>query len=832
MKPIVGTAVLLLLAVGLLYPQLERFWPGPKTAAGESRDGGFLLTTGWKVRPAGKQVVLNTLPLAARLTADRKSMVILQSGYLPPSVSVHDPATGEQRSSVQLKDSFHGLAIHQDRVYAGGGTSALVYELRLDGQKIEQARMIATTAAPAKGGNFTGDVILSPDGSTLYAADLLTNTIAVVDRESGRVLQTIDTCRMPYRLLLHPSRRELLVTSWSDGEVLRHDIGSGKVLQRLALGAHTSDMIWQMPSAKREGKLRLLVAASHTNDVYIVDAEASGELRIEERLNLAMMPRQPLGMTPSGLGLSEDGERLYVACSDANAVAVADVSAERSRVLGFVPVGWYPTAVLPLDGGRLAVLNGKGLRSFPNPAGPRKPEEQRQTFPHGGRLQVGGMSLLDPLDAERLHRYTLQVYANSPYRDSLLDDAGVPKGNPIPTRLGQPSPIKHVIYIVKENRTYDQVFGDLDAGNGDPSLVLFTEDSSINHRRLAKEFVLFDNFYVNGDVSADGHNWSAGAISPDMTNKLWPNLYSGRRASFSLYWGRPPMNHTEDASRPHGGYLWTRAFEAGVSARNYGWLTKLRREAQTGEDQVLDAESKELLAVTNRYFRPYDVRYPDVDRMQFFLRDLEEFEKKGEMPRLVVMRLGNDHTAGLSPGVRSPRAMFADNDLALARLVEAVSKSRFWKETAIFVLEDDAQAGPDHVDSHRSIAFVISPYARRKHVDSNFYNTVSMLRTIELILGLRAMTHFDAAAMPMHTAFTATPDFTPFRAEMPSVSLNEMNPPRGELAARSLRLDFSEADRIDDHELNDILYRGIQGRPAPPAVRSIFAPGVTAGETE
>jgi DNA-binding beta-propeller fold protein YncE len=833
MKRIVFVAAFLVVAVALLYPQLgRRFWPAAKTPAGESKDGSFLLTTGWRVRPAGKQIALNTLPLTARLTADRKSMIILQSGYLPPSVSVHDPATGGQRSSVQLKDSFHGLAIHQDRLYVGGGTGALVYELRLEGQSIAPARTFPTTAVPAPGGNFTGDVILSTDGSRLYAADLVTNAIAVIDRDSGKLLRTIDTCRMPYRLLVHPNRSELLVTSWSDGEVLRHHIESGKVLQRLALGAHTSDMIWQAPSDKRGGELRLLVAASHTNDVYVVEAKSNGTLQVEERLNLAMMPRQPLGMTPSGLALSADSDRLYVACSDANAVAVADVSVERSRVLGFVPVGWYPTAVLPLDDGRLAVLNGKGLRSFPNPAAPRKPEEQRQTFKHGGNLQVGGMSLIDPFDADKLHQYTLQVYDNSPYRDSLLDDAGVPKGNPIPTRPGQLSPIKHVIYIVKENRTYDQVFGDLGAGNGDPSLVLFTEDSSINHRRLAREFVLFDNFYVNGDVSADGHNWSAGAISPDMTNKLWPNLYSGRRASFSLYWGRPPINHTEDASRPHGGFLWTRAFEAGVSVRNYGWLTKLRTEAKTGEDQVLGAESKELLAVTNRYFRGYDVRYPDVDRMQFFLRDLEEFEKKGEMPRLIVMRLGNDHTAGLSPGVRSPRAMFADNDLALARLVEAVSKSRFWKETAIFVLEDDAQSGPDHVDSHRSIAFVISPYARRRQLDSNFYNTVSMLRTIELILGLRPMTHFDAAAMPMHTAFTSTPDFTPYRAEMPRVSLNEMNPPRGDLAARSLRLDFSEADRIDDHELNDILYRGIQGRPAPPSVRSIFAPGVTAGEVE
>jgi hypothetical protein len=250
------------------------------------------------------------------------------------------------------------------------------------------------------------------------------------------------------------------------------------------------------------------------------------------------------------------------------------------------------------------VLNGKGRRSYPNPAAPRKEGEQRQVFPHAGKLQMGSLSIIEPFDHQALDTYTHRTLENSPYRDQLLDDAGVPEGNPIPTAPGKPSPIRHVIYIVKENRTYDQVFGDMPGGNGDPSLVLFSEESSVNHRKLAREFGLFDNFYVNGDVSADGHNWSAGAIAPDMTNRLWPNLYSGRPGRFSLYWRRPPVNHTEEASRPHGGYLWTGAFRKRLAVRNYGWMTKLRREAKTGEDQVLDAESKELLASTNRLFRP------------------------------------------------------------------------------------------------------------------------------------------------------------------------------------------------------------------------------------
>jgi len=838
----VGVGVLL---TWVMWSRSERIAPHPDATVGPQGNGSYLLNSGWSLRPAGRQISLDTLPLAARLTPGGKSIAILQSGYRIPLLSIHDLATGALQARLELKDSLHGLVFRGDMVYVGGGTTGAVYEVRVQGNELKLARTLRAAPDPVPPeGCFIGDVALSADGRLVYAADLSGNAIAVLDLAAGRLLRRIPTATMPYRILFHPSGREFLVSSWSGGEVVRHEAQGGTIRQRVRLGAHTTDMVWQ-PVAKdavekrREQGLRLFVAAAHTNDVYLLSSASNGELRVLERLNVALTPRQPVGMTPSALALSPDGKRLYVACSDANAVAVADVSGAMSRVVGFLPTGWYPTEVLPLAGGGLVVLNGKGLRSFPNPKGPYDTLDRRKLSPAErdavqtvGRIQIGGMSLVDPFHERQFQDYTRTVYQNSPYRDHLLNDAGVPDGNPVPTRLGQPSPIRHVIYIVKENRTYDQVFGDLEKGNGDPSLLLFKEESSINHRRLAREFVLFDNFYVNGDVSADGHNWSAGAIAPDFTNKLWPNMYSGRGARMSLYYGRPPHNHTEEAARPHAGYLWTRAFQAGVSVRNYGWLTKLRNEAKTGENQVLDAESPQLLAVTNPYFRGFDVGYPDMDRMQFFLTDLAEFEKKGEMPRLIVMRLGNDHTAGLRAGAFTPRAMFADNDLALGRLVEAVSRSRFWKDTAIFVLEDDAQSGPDHVDSHRSLAFVISPYAKRRHLDSSMYNTVSVLRTIELILGLNPMTHFDAGARPMYTAFTSRPEFTPFTSENPRVSLTERNPGGTTLAARSARLDFSEADLIDDQELNDILWLGIRGTVPPAPRRSIFYPGTGRGEDD
>jgi hypothetical protein len=367
---------------------------------------------------------------------------------------------------------------------------------------------------------------------------------------------------------------------------------------------------------------------------------------------------------------------------------------------------------------------------------------------------------------------------------------------------------------VKENRTFDQVLGDMKEGNGDASLVLFGEQITPNHHKLAREFVLLDNFYVNSDVSADGHNWATAAIAPDYVQKMWPNSYAGRRRLYD-YEGQEP------AALPPAGYLWTNAATS-LDIRNYGYFVNNRKSPAADGAQVESVRDPVLRKVTNRLYRGFDLDYPDVERAKVFLRDLAAFESSGNMPRLIFMRLGNDHTAGTTPGKIAPLSSVADNDYALGMIVEGVSRSRFWPGTAIFVLEDDAQNGPDHIDSHRSPAFVVSPYVRRHAVDSSMYNTASVLRTIELILGLNPMTHFDAGARPMHAAFQAMPDLAPYTAEKPRVPLDQRNPAASPTAARSLRLDFSEEDRIDDNELNDILWLAVRGSPAPAPTRSYF----------
>ena len=509
---------------------------------------------------------------------------------------------------------------------------------------------------------------------------------------------------------------------------------------------------------------------------------------------------------------------MFVACSDANAVAVIDIAGSASKVLGFVPTGWYPTSVRSLPDGRVLVLNGKGMGSHPNPNGPnpfRWPTPPPKVE-YVAAMQEGSALLIGNFDQQELDAYTRTVMENSPYRDALLQNAGIPKGNPVPDVPGGSTPIKHVILLMKENRTYDQVLGDMKEGNGDPSLVLFGEKITPNHHKLAREFVLLDNFYVNADVSADGFYWTTAAIAPDSNQKTWPMSYARR-----VY--APGTRNPEGTRQAPGGYIWDKAAEAGVSFYNYGFTARNLRHPPDVGIQIADVEDPILKPHTNYYFRQHDRSFSDINRVQVFLHDLAEWENKGDMPQLILMTIGNDHTEGTTPGIRSPISCVADNDESVGVMVEGLTRSKFWASTAMFILEDDAQDGADHVDSHRSPAYVISPYTRRGVVDSTLYNTTSVLRTMELILGLKPMTVFDAAARPLAGVFANTPNLGLYRNEPPRVPLDEKNPQNSATAARSLKLDFSESDLADEHELNDILWIAIKRTTPPPAVHSRFA---------
>jgi phospholipase C len=374
-------------------------------------------------------------------------------------------------------------------------------------------------------------------------------------------------------------------------------------------------------------------------------------------------------------------------------------------------------------------------------------------------------------------------------------------GNPIPTRVGEKSPIKYVFYVIKENRTYDQVLGDMPEGNGDPSICLFPEEVTPNHHALAREFVLLDNFYVDAEVSADGHNWSMAAYANDYVEKVWPTSYSSRGGNYDYEGSR-------EIAFPKDGFIWDYCKRAGITYRSYGEFQAYAKKKGSALEGHMAAS-----------YPDYNLSIKDIVREQIWEKDFDSLVAANALPRLTTLRFGNDHTSGARIGAPTPAAHVADNDLALGRFIEHLSRSKVWKESVVFVLEDDAQNGPDHVDAHRSPAFVISPYVKRKSVNHTMYSTSGMLRTMELILGLPPMSQYDAAANPLWECFTATPDLTPFTSLKNNVDLEARNVAMTESARRSEAFNLAVEDAAPDNEFSEVIWKTVKGEaslmPAP-----------------
>ncbi|MEI6198078.1 MAG: alkaline phosphatase family protein, partial [Verrucomicrobiota bacterium] len=508
------------------------------------------------------------------------------------------------------------------------------------------------------------------------------------------------------------------------------DIKAGKMTTRWPVGNHPCEMV-----LSKNGK-NLFVANANDNTVTVLDTQSG---RAVENLWATLFPNSPRGATPNSLALSPDEKTLFVANANINAVGVFDVETPgQSRSLGFIPTGWYPTSVrVTPDGKRLLIANGKGNTAVANPNGPQ-PAPGRTKKKGGeqyiGSLMKGTLSVVDlpskEMFAPQMAAWTAEVLKCTPLRPDAAVVAARPADNPIPGKAGEISPITHCIYIIKENRTYDQVFGDMPEGNGDPKLCLFPERVTPNLHKLTRQFVLLDNFYADAEVSADGHEWSMAGYATDFVEKTWPLNYGHKKSRFPY-----PSEGVFPIAAPASGYLWDRAAEAGVSYRSYG-------EFVHNPDSTNEPTSTKLKALQGHFdpwFRSFDLAYADAWRADRFISEMHRFERAGDMPRLQIVRLPNDHTHGVSAGQLTPTAYVAENDAALGKLVEAVSRSLFWTNTAIFVIEDDAQNGADHVDAHRTEALVISAYTKHGAVDSTLYSTTSMLRTMELILGLKPM---------------------------------------------------------------------------------------------
>jgi YVTN family beta-propeller protein len=789
--------------------------------------GGFDLPNGWRITPAGKSIAdIGDLVLKMVTAPDGRAVIAVNSGYLPHGLSVIDPKTRRVVQHVAIKSTWLGLAWSPDghTLYVSGGnangdkdppTLAPVYEFayrngRLSDQptgRFDDTRPLAKV--------FWSGLAHHPTKPLLYAADrgvdASASDVVVFDTNTRQIVAHIPVQVSPYEVVLTRDGSRAFVSNWASRSVSVIDTKTNTVTTTIAVGSNPNDM-----TISPDG--RLFVACSNDNTVYVID---SRKLVVLEKLSTSLYPHAPEGSTPNALMLDAARHLLYVANADNNDIAVIDIhDAAHSNVLGFIPAGWYPSALALADhGASLYIGSTKGEQGHPDRKGPGSPlasnwygDETIKTLQKSSieRLSVTGLRA-------RLAGYTRQVYANTPYDDDLLKRARAPLApSIIPSEVGVGSPIKHVIYIIKENRTYDQVFGDLPHANGDPELTIFGRKVTPNHHALAEQFVTLDNFYADGDVSEDGHSWSNAAYATDFNEKSWPPNYGGHSRS------TPSAAYV-----PASGYLWDQASRKGLTYRSYGEYatrvsTGVKMDAAPGIFGLFGHVSPEYKASHAR----------DTENAQTFLGEFDAYEKnfddadpRKQLPDYVVMTLPEDHTHGTEVGAFSPVSMVASNDQAIGMIVDRVTHSRYWPTTAIFILEDDAQDGPDHVDARRTVALAISPYTRRGVVDSTFYTTSSVVRTIELLLGFPPMSQYDAAATPLYASFGTDANLAPFSLLPAQVDLNVKNTPKSYGAAASGRMDFSDNDRAPMHQLNEIIWKSVKGAdsPMPPPVHRFRA---------
>ncbi|MCX7044336.1 MAG: bifunctional YncE family protein/alkaline phosphatase family protein [Candidatus Sumerlaeota bacterium] len=795
----------------------------------------------WKLNPAGMQTPIGDLPMNMAFSPDGKYLAITHSGYgsndiLLFSISDKGNAPAELADKAKMKLLWYGLAFSADgaKLYAAGGKDDTLHIFDVKNGHLEKPQAIDLYKSGKK--LFLAGLAPSRNGKTLYAACMMGHSIAVFDLTASPATASfipLETESYPYACLLSADGKTLYVSLWGKAQIAEVDVAApagtpdaARIRRLIAVQDHPNEMIFT-----RDGK-RLFVSNANMNTVSVIDVAAG---KAVETLCSALYPTAPEGSTPNSLALTPDEKHLLIANADNNNLAVFELeSGKPAAARGFIPTGWYPTSVrVHPKTNRIFVASAKGMVSKANPKGPQPGIASKSTSEYIGGLFTGTLGVLDWPDASALAKYTRAAYECSPYQegDKVTAPPAEAEKNPIPRKVGDPSPIKYCVYIIKENRTYDQIFGDVKKGKGDSSLCLFPEKVTPNHHAIIAEFVLLDNFYVESEVSADGHEWTTGAYATDFVEKQWPAEY-GHSARWNVGY---PSEGKFRIAEPSAGYIWDQCAKAGVSYRSYGeFINNGKSPADPGTGKDLDQEEwkgdpgkaavKTLEGHFDPYYRGFDMKYKEVLRARRFIYELRQFEKSGDLPRFIVLRLPNDHTAGSSKGHPTPTAMVADNDQGLGMVIEALSKSRFWKEMAIFIVEDDAQNGPDHVDAHRTVAMVISPYCKRGAVDSNLYSTCSMLRTMELILGLKPMSQFDAAARPMFASFTATPDFTPYKCLPAQVNVNEMNRADAWGAKESLALNLEIEDANDDIRFNEIIWKNVRGAnsvmPAP--VRAAF----------
>jgi DNA-binding beta-propeller fold protein YncE len=758
------------------------------------------LPTGAWLDTAGRSFDVGNMPLAMKLSPDGRYLIVSLSGWREQGIEVIERATGHVVQTLSQPAAFLGLAFSPDgqSLYVAGGNEDAVFRYSWrDGRATLVDKLLLAEKKPKEDGTrFPAGLAVSRDGRFLYVAENIADSLAVIDLASKRVVARLKTDHYPYEVAVAPDQK-VYVSAWGGATVSVFSVGPNGALAdtgKITVGRHPSAL-----ALNADGS-RLFVASASTDHVAVVDTRGR---RVIAQLADPPPSGTREGSTPDALALSADGTRLFVAEADNNAVAVFDLGRAttgtntgraRDVLAGRIPCGWYPTAVLA-SADSLLVLNGKGRGAGAN-QGMRQPNVR--ITPDSTDYTLGQLNgTITTLPARQsmaeLREFTRRVNEANHWEQS-----------PRPPKY---PPFKHVIYVIKENRTYDQMFGDMKEGDGDPSLLYFTGEANPNHRALAARFGLFDRFFVNAEVSQQGHPWSTSAYVTDYTEKTTPAIYSSRRGS--------PDDEGE-VDEPLSGFLWDAAIRKNLSLRNYGEYCAPVEAAKDKPNAPprYRATKAALAPYTNPDYPSFDMNITDQQRIEVWLKEFREFVQKGDLPALEIMHLPGDHTSGGRAGKRTPRAYVADNDLALGRMVEAVSRTKFWRDTVFFVLEDDAQDGPDHVDSHRSVLMVISAY-NQGGVVHRFVNTTDVMATIEAILGLAPLSQFDRFGRPLSEIFASAPDLRPYVAQTPAQRLDEMNPSRTSVALDSERLDLSKEDIADMDLFNHILWRAIKGEEIP-----------------
>ena len=770
----------------------------------------IILPNGWALSPAGTSLSLGDLPLNMAVSKSKKLMAITNNGQGKQSIQLINLVSNTILDNIKIDKSWLGIAFSADEknLYASGGNDNWILQYSIANNKLILSDSIKlgdkwpNKISPA-------GICINDAKNILYVVTKDDNSLYEVNLTTKKIIKKTILPAEAYTCILSNDNSELYISIWGAEKLVVYNTVSQKITSSIVTGTHPNDLI-----LSKNGKT-IYVANGEDNSVSVIDIKNK---KVLETLNCALYPNAPAGSTTNGVALSTDEKTLYIANADNNCLAVFDVTTlGNSKSKGFIPVGWYPTSV-KVVGSKIYVTNGKGFSSFANPLGPDPYNKNAQMAVQKGLLKntkevqyIGGLmkgtlSIINTPSEKQLGLYSAAVYDNTPYTKMNEEKSNAEIGSVIPQKVGEPSKIKYVFYIVKENRTYDQVLGDVKEGNGDASLCLFGEKITPNQHALTKEFVLLDNFYVNGEVSADGHNWTFGAYANDYLEKNWVTSYGGRGGNYDAEGTRAIANNKN-------GFIWDYAKRAGVSYRTYGEFAD---------------DYKPNLPVLKDHFCPYftswDQTVRDTTRVGQWKRDFDSLLSKNAVPRLNTMRLINDHTEGMKLGRPSPYAHVADNDLAVGMLVDYLSKSSIWNESVVFIVEDDAQNGPDHVDAHRSPAYLAGGFVKRGFVDHTAYTTTSILKTIELILGMPPMSQYDAGAASLWRCFDKTSNAKGFITKPLQFDINEKNTARTAMQRKSETFNFKKEDSINDHDFNEVLWKGLKGESAlvPAPKRAAF----------